>query len=481
MFANNRLIAVGLIIILIAIFLGIQLPGIGNMPWEKYDSWRQSDTYSIAVNYHQYEYNILKPQFNYDGPADNYIQLELQIMPFMAATAFKILGTTTPAIPRAINLMFFIASALFVYFIMRRFTEVLPSVCGFAVYLFMPITLLYSRAIMPEAPALFFYCGGVYFLLRWYLDSKNIFMWISALLVAIAITQKTPIIFIGILILYTFISKLKKDCIRSPLFYGYGAIALGIPALYYFYSSTIATFKFVNGITLKHVFTKEIFSIFTKEGLKFFYTNLPMNFGWMLLIFAGIGLLLSFSKKRSFVLVWAAAILLEWVTIVALIRFGYYLIFMAPVLSVLCAIAVSELWKWKKQIAVFGTVFMICSTAYLGVIQFRSRVIVDEKIDAAAAFIRNNTGSDDIIAVSSVNPVYHNAANRRGYRANIKYYDYIPRDPEDEIKYFIEHGVSHFVVVGGSIPNDDNGYLAYLEANYTIVGSDGYCTLFSLN
>lgn len=39
---------------LLALFLAIQLPKLDSVPWDQYESWRQSDTYSIAVNYVQY-------------------------------------------------------------------------------------------------------------------------------------------------------------------------------------------------------------------------------------------------------------------------------------------------------------------------------------------------------------------------------------------------------------------------------------------
>ena len=478
--AKNRAVELVLFMLLLLLYLGKQLPAINNPPWENYETWRQGDTYSIAVNFYQYEYHILRPQLNYDGPGDNYVQLEFQIMPFLAATLFRLLKSTAPAIPRAINLILFLGSAAYTYGIMRKFAGMLPSLCGLAIYLFMPITLLYSRAIMPESSALFFYCGGVYYLLRWYLYNNRVSVWTSAFFVAIAITQKTPTLFVGILILFVFLWKLKKDCIRSFTFYGYGAIALGIPAAYYSYASTVAVFHFVNGITAKHILTDEIFSVFTKKGISFFLSSPPRNFGWVVILFAGAGFLLTFTKERRFVLVWALSFGLEWATIVAAIKFGYYLIFMAPVFSVLCAIVLSDLLKWKKQIAVYGAVLLVCWTAYSGIRQSNSLVKPHEKIEAIAAFLSSHTREEDIIAIAALNPVYLNAANRRGYRANLKYYDYIPQEPRDEIRYFMDHGVTWFLVIGGSIPDDDAGYLDYLEKNYIVAGSDDNCTLFRL-
>jgi len=476
----DKWVASVLAIILVAVFAAIQLPTLWNLPWEKYDSWRQGDTYSIAVNFFRREYNILKPQFNYDGAKNNYVQLELQIMPFLSATVFKLINRATPVVPRGINLLFFLGSALYLYLIMRRFAGVIPSVLGLAVYLFMPVTMLYSRAIMPEAPALFFYCGGVYYLLRWHLENMNTFVWLSAVFTALAITQKAPLVFVGILILYVFIKKLKKDCLKSGLFYGYGLIALAIPAVYYFYASSVATFKFVNGITQKHILSSAIFSVFSQKGIKFFLSGIPEYFGPALTVFGIAGLLLSFSHERRFIMVWAAAILLEWMMVVAVIRLGYYLIFMAPVFAVLSAVTVSDIWKWRRQVAVFAAVLLVCSTIYHGMAKSRNLIKTDEKIEEAVAFIKKHTGKDDIIAVTSLNPIYLSATGCCGYRANIKCNDHIPESPEGEIRYFIENGVTHLFVVDGETVNDNDGYLEYLKANYPLIASHGHCMLFRL-
>src|SRR5271170_7952323 len=65
--------------------------GIHN-PLLDHPAWRQGDTASIARNFATLQYNILDPQTNYDGPPPNYVELELQIVPFFAATLYKIFG-----------------------------------------------------------------------------------------------------------------------------------------------------------------------------------------------------------------------------------------------------------------------------------------------------------------------------------------------------------------------------------------------------
>ena len=49
---------------LLAAFFLLQLTRIDQAPWENYDSWRQTDTYTIAQNYDDLNMNPLRPQFN---------------------------------------------------------------------------------------------------------------------------------------------------------------------------------------------------------------------------------------------------------------------------------------------------------------------------------------------------------------------------------------------------------------------------------
>ncbi len=61
-------------------------------PLLDHPAWRQGDTASIARNFATLQYNIMYPQTNYDGPPPNYVELELQIVPFLAASLYKVFG-----------------------------------------------------------------------------------------------------------------------------------------------------------------------------------------------------------------------------------------------------------------------------------------------------------------------------------------------------------------------------------------------------
>src|SRR5581483_10608632 len=80
----------GLCVALLAGLL-LRLHGLHD-PVLDHPGWRQGDTAAIARNFATLEYNPLRPQTDYDGPPPNYVELELQIVPFLAATLYKIFG-----------------------------------------------------------------------------------------------------------------------------------------------------------------------------------------------------------------------------------------------------------------------------------------------------------------------------------------------------------------------------------------------------
>ena len=86
----------------------LRLKGI-HSPIFDHPGWRQGDTAAIARNFAQLQYNIFLPQVDYNGPPPNYVELELQIVPFLAATALyfdemlhdPIMDTPLPLAPGA--------------------------------------------------------------------------------------------------------------------------------------------------------------------------------------------------------------------------------------------------------------------------------------------------------------------------------------------------------------------------------------------
>lgn len=469
-----------LLVILIGYFI-LQFPKLSNPAYEMIENWRQTDTYSIAINYLQYGMNLFAPQLNYDGIGNIYVQLELQIVPYLSALIFRCIGSASAFVPRLLSLLFYLGSAWFLFRILRRFTALLPAVMGVLLYLFMPVSLLFSRAIMPEACAMFFYCGAIRYLLDWYMERRLHAVWISAIFMAFAILEKIPVAFAGLLVLACFFWKERLDCFRRKEFWGYGIISLGLPLVYYAYASIVSTADCVDSIASKRIFTEGIPAFFTSDALDFFRTEMPDYFGVAVLIVAGVGFLLCFTPERKPLAVWAIAFALELVTIVAIIQFGYYLIFIAPVLAALCAVALENV-KVRNALAAVACFAVVFGTElYHAIPYWNSATQVDDSVAHVAQTMDSISEPTDTFAVATGSPIYLNAANRRGYRANLKHYDDIPIGAAEETDYYIQRGISYFVVVDGTVYDDPTGeYLDYLNRTFPIVAQNEDCTIYDM-
>lgn len=328
---------------------------------------------------------------------------------------------------------------------------------------------------------MFFYCGAICFLLDWYIEDSSRKIWLSAIFMAVAILEKIPVAFAGILVLACFFWKERLHCLRKKEFWGYGVISLGLPLVYYAYASIVATANFVDGIASKHIFAQGISALFTPEAIDFFRIELPDYFGIVVLLFALIGFFACFTEKRKPLAVWAIAFALELITIVAIIQFGYYLIFIAPVLAVLCAVVLEEIRTRRTMASIACFLIIFGVELYQAIPYWDSATQVDASVACVAETMDSISKPTDTFAVASGSPVYLNTANRCGYRANLKHYDTIPIGAEEETSYYIDRGVSYFVVVDGAVYNDPTGeYLDYLSRTFPVVVQNEYCTIYDM-
>lgn len=77
--------------LLLLIFL-TRLYHINTPPWEFEESWRQADTESMAWNFVNYDFDLWRPNLNYDGPFPNIPALEFPVTTGLIALLYGIFG-----------------------------------------------------------------------------------------------------------------------------------------------------------------------------------------------------------------------------------------------------------------------------------------------------------------------------------------------------------------------------------------------------
>lgn len=467
-----------IIAVFIFVFL-LRFIYITNSTAEAGNFWRQADTESIARNFVTQDFNILHPQFNYDGPYPNYVQLELQITTFLIAVLYKLFGFHY-WIARLVPIAFFMGSACFVYLIARRFYTQAQALIAVLIYGILPLNLFYSRAIMPESALLCFFTGGFYFFIKWIDDERLYDLLLSGVMTCLAITQKLPAVFVGLAMLLICIEKYRLKIFIKWQLWVFAALALVPSLLFYRWSGRIAEFNFVDKIGAYHILPKFSSAINTPQAIKFYKLYLVDYLGLISLGLSVIGLFTTLRKKDRSLLYWSLAMILEVLMIVSVIRFKYYLILLTPIIAILSGKLLG--WLWSKHL-VFKPV-LIALVVFIGYSSFQS-VEKDfhtlRYIDHAAAILNTYTKPGDLIVIGDNHPTVLSVSNRAGWRANIKYYIYIPKQKELELDYYIQHGAKYFLVRNDYIVGDrGKAYVKYLKKNYKGTVIDEEFVLYKL-
>lgn len=473
----------------LACLLALHAPWLAKSPYE-YDAWRQSDTEAVALHILESGFCDLYPQLNYDGPPPNVVQLEPPVTPLLIALLYKAFGQRY-ALARLVPLLFFLGSAVYVYRIGRKFLPG-PSAAAAAslIYGLLPLNLLYARTIMPEAGALFFTTGAFYYFAVWMQGGRGTAAEarapeaalgvgrgirrsrirrlrrllppiLAAAFTALAVSQKIPAVFVGVPMLSLAAFRFRFAVWRRPGLWAFAAAALLPPYLYYKHLGRIAEFPFVNGIAAKHILPRMWTDFRSGEALRFFAAELPRAFTWWGLALLAAGFVTLRWRTGFPLAVWVLAFGTEFVLIVAVIRFPYYMIFLGPPLALLAAQALSRLWRSRAGAFVSAALLAAFAWQSLALVlpQWRMRM---PELELQAAIVRELTRPGDLIVVGTDDPSLLNASRRWGWRVG----NTLPGDPLAELNAFVRQGAVCFVPLKGTIQGDDGRLKAELERRY---------------
>ncbi len=240
-------------ILLLALLLRLQ--GIHN-PILDHPGWRQGDMAAVARNFAQLEFNPLRPQTDYDGPPPNYVELELQIVPFLAAIGYKLFGVHE-IFGRLITIGFSLGTLpvlyLFGRWLFRSEAAGLVAALAFAVY---PGSVYYGRTFTPDATMVFFLTAALYASARWIQEDGA---WsrrfaVAAGLCAFALLAK-PVAAAGLIAIPAMMIEREGllAALRRPQNWALLACMVVPYALYDRYVSSIAEWHWASGITKVHV------------------------------------------------------------------------------------------------------------------------------------------------------------------------------------------------------------------------------------
>jgi hypothetical protein len=236
--------------------LVLRLKGI-HTPIFDHPGWRQGDTAAIARNFATLQYNPLFPQTDYNGPPPNYVELELQIVPFLAATLYKLFGIHE-VFGRLLSIAFGVATIPVIALFGRwLFRSAIAGVAAAAFYAILPGAWYYSHTFMPDTAMVFFTTCALYACARWIVDEKAATwrgFWPAGLLLMAAFLAKPVAVTAAIPIAAAAVARLGwRDALTRPQLWALAALAFVPLAAYDRIVSSHAEWHWASGITTLHV------------------------------------------------------------------------------------------------------------------------------------------------------------------------------------------------------------------------------------
>jgi 4-amino-4-deoxy-L-arabinose transferase-like glycosyltransferase len=447
-------------------------------------SWRQSDTASIARNFHENGYNILYPQINWGGTGTGYVESEFHIYPFIVALLYRVFGQHD-FLGRVVSLIFSILTVYGLYLLVRRYINEETALWSALIYTILPLNIFYGRAFMPEATMLMCSVYSIYFFSRWLDEEKTKYFLFTLIFTTLAILIKLPTMYLGLPMLYLAFQKHRFGLFKNYRIYMLVVLIFLPVVLWYHHAHQL----FLNGGSSFGIWTygQDKWGTFTLLFDPAWYNDIffksiaerHLTYPGFILMLFGLFIKREHKSEKLFD-VWLIAILLyifiaaqahraqEYYTlpfdIAASVFIAKFLAKYIPMSSITKTFSAHRL---KATFAVICVV-LICILSYLRVARFLN----GESMGSAVLKIGSDMKSlsninDKVISVSSGNPslLYH--AHRTGWTVYPVQIDsvFLNKKKHEGAKWIIAEK-SEFE------NNKANDKLEYLMSNFKIMKNE---------
>ena len=367
--------------------------------------WRQCDTANYIWDFYQYGVNLLYPSVCWMGGYKTLI-LEFPLPEAVVALTFQIVGDSIFG-ARFLFLSFFLLAVYFFYRIVKLAFDSSLAKLAALIYLALPLSLFYSRAIHIDFCALFLAYALLFYFMKAVNHKSNTYLLISALAGILAFLVKVPYVFYLALpmLVYAVQQKQLRWVVRRSWMY--------LPAIVVFVIWQQHVYA-VNGAAPDWDY---IFSYRKFDQNSFWYfgnweQRMSLYHWWVLLkrgvlevagpgsiVFFLIGLFrIRFFQNKLFIIAWMIGI-----GIYVLIFFNlnfvhnyYQLPLLAPV-SVVVAMSIQWLESIKPYLLPLALLCLVILNLGFTESQYYH---VDEQDEMIGTIIRQHTNADDLVIIS---------------------------------------------------------------------------------
>ena len=387
--------------------VALRLKGIHD-PILDHPGWRQGDTASIARNFALLQYDIMRPQTTYDGPPPNYVELELQIVPFLAATLYKIFGIHE-VFGRLISICFSLGTVVVIGLFARWlfFSELAGLFAAFLFAVF-PGSVYYGRTFTPDTAMVFFLTAAVYAVCRLLIEDSGsgqvgsvpprALARTTALLTLAYLAKPVAVVAVFPLLAAAY-ERLRSGLnLRVTVLAVLAAVPLVILWLYDRRVASYAEWHWASGITTLHVVPALRSAFSSGSGfvakLDAFRAVLGMlketmlgSIGFGLSVLSFVALAWAPARAKTVLYAWLAGGLVYVFVVVTVERVDYYMLLLLP----LCAIVTGGvLAAFARSVQASQALAMPARIAFLVLLPIALACVLVQGVAAAAPYYTYN-------------------------------------------------------------------------------------------
>jgi hypothetical protein len=418
---------------IVIIGLALRLYGIHN-PILDHPGWRQGDGASIARNFAQLEDNIVAPQTDYDGPPPNYVELELQIVPYAAAQLYRAFGVHV-VFARVIVVAFSLGTIVLLFFLGREWYGVRVGLLAALLFAIAPGAVYYGRTLTPDTVMLFFSCGTLLFWSRWCAARRpSDFIW-SVVFGALAWLAKPPALLLLAPLAGIAIAARGRRALTDWSAYAFVVLTLAPFVAYFRHVGAIAEWHWAQGITSEHVLPRLAEELRSPhaflDGLQGALALMRMLastiLGPSLFGFTVLGWLAQPGDDRTIARrwlfgTWFAALAAYTFVVVNVERVDYYLLPWLPFAALVSAGAIDAVWSTLVRSAPIHRVAACVAAAaaifvvtYSNMLEIHPYYTWSRPVYAAAAELDRKLDPGCLIVMGHYDPSVLYTIGRRGW------------------------------------------------------------------
>ena len=437
-------------------------------------AWRQGDQAAISRNFAQLQNNIFYPQVDYDGPPPNYIELELQIMPFTAAQLYRLAGMHV-AINRLIVIVFSLGTIVVLYFFGAELSSRRAGLIAALLYAIAPGAVYYGRTLTPDSIMVFFSTGTLLFWWCWNRYSRRTDLVTAIVLGALAWLAKPPALLTLIPLLVISFAWRGRRALTDSSLYVFLATTLIPFALYFNHVRAIAEWHWFSGITTKHVlpalaaeFSSPAALLAGLQGSMALLRMLASTIlGPILFTLALAGALLlpdsAVKRQRDWLFAsWAGALVLYAFVVVNVERVDYYLLPWLPLAALIAAVAIDGVWVRlppqplsPRAWAALGVVLFV--VIYANMLEIHPYYTWNRRVYASAAELNRVLAPDSLIVMGHYGPDVLYLINRKGWEEDPLLWTVF------DMQSAIRKGARYFVAVEPARLRANRALYSYLQ------------------